>query len=67
VKLVFSRPAHDPAHVTTNERGKYELDLESGTYRVRAPRYAAPAVVRPAIVKVEKDMRLNISIDAGVR
>jgi hypothetical protein len=67
LKVVFSRHAYEPARATTDERGHYELDFEPGTYRIRAPKYAAPAVLHPAIVKVERDMRLNISIDSGVR
>jgi hypothetical protein len=67
VKLVFSRAAHDPVRATTDERGHYELDLEPGTYRVGAPKYASPATLHPATAKVEKDMQLNISIDTGVR
>jgi hypothetical protein len=67
VELVFSRPAHEPGRATTDKRGHYELDLEPGTYRVRAPKYAAPAVLHPATVTVERDMRLNIAIDSGVR
>jgi hypothetical protein len=67
VRLVFSRPEHAPVRATSDRRGRYEVSLVPGTYRIRAANYPAPATILPATVTVESHRRLNLSIDSGVR
>jgi hypothetical protein len=65
VKLVFWRPGHDRIQTTTDERGRYEVEVEPGTYRIDAPRYRRPARFYPTRVKVVTDTQLNLGIDSG--
>ena len=43
------------------------MQLEPGTYVVRAVDYPLPATIQPMTVTVEDDARLNIEIDSGAR
>ena len=67
VGLQFVRSGEVVASVTTDEQGRYDVQLEPGTYLVRAPDYPLPATIQPATVTVEDDARLNIEIDSGMR
>jgi hypothetical protein len=67
VDLEFVRSGQVVASDTTDEQGRYNLQLELGTYLVRAPAYPLPATIQPATVTVEDDARLNIEIDSGIR
>ena len=67
VELEFVRSGQVVASVTTDEQGRYEVQLEPSTYLVRAVDYPSPATILPATVTVEDDARLNIEIDSGAR
>ena len=67
VELEFVRSGQVIASVTTDEQGRYEVQLEPGTYLVRAVDYPLPATIQPTTVTVEDDARLNIEIDSGAR
>jgi hypothetical protein len=67
VELEFKRSGQSPVSVTTDEQGRYKVQLEPGTYRVRAVAYPLPATIQPTTVTVEDDARVNIEIDSGVR
>jgi hypothetical protein len=67
VELVFSRKGHDEVRATSDERGRYDVTVETGSYRIRAANYPAPAILSPPTVTVVADTRLNLSIDSGVR
>ena len=67
VELEFVRSRQSVARVTTDEQGQYEVQLEPGTYLVRAVDYPLPATIQPATVTVEDDAQLDIEIDSGVR
>ena len=66
-ELEFVRSGRAAVLVTTNEQGRYKVQLEPGTYRVRAADYPLPATIQPTTVTVEDDAQLNIEIDSGVR
>ncbi len=66
VELVFSRRGQE-TRVTSDEEGRYALTVEPGTYRIVAASHPAPATLHPAMVTVEADTRLNLTIDSGVR
>ena len=67
VELEFVRAGQAAVRVTTDEQGRYNVQLEPGTYRVRAVDYALPATIEPATVTVEDDTKLDIEIDSGIR
>jgi hypothetical protein len=67
VELVFSRTGHDGVRTTSDERGRYTVTVEPGSYRISAANYPAPATLSPQTVTVVADARLNLSIDSGVR
>ena len=67
VELEFVRSGQVVASVTTDEQGRYKVQLEPSTYLVRAVDYPLPATIQPATVTVEDDARLNIEIDSGAR
>ena len=67
VELEFVRSGQVVASVTTDGQGRYEVQLEPGTYMVRAVDYPLPATIQPMTVTVDNDARLNIEIDSGAR
>lgn len=67
VDLEFVRSGQVVASDTTDEQGRYNVQLELGTYLVRTPDYPLPATIQPATVTVEDDAQVNIEIDSGVR
>jgi hypothetical protein len=44
-ELEFVRPGQSTVRLTTDERGRYEVRLEPGTYQVRAVDYPLPATI----------------------
>lgn len=64
---MFSRKGHDDVRATSDERGRYAVTVEPGSYGIRAANYPTPATLSPPTVTVEADTGLNLSIDSGVR
>lgn len=67
VELEFVRSGQSVVDVSTDKRGRYEVRLEPGTYRIRVPKYPLPATLQPETVTVEDDAQINVEIDSGVR
>jgi hypothetical protein len=67
VELVFSRSGVTAARVTTDQRGRYVVMLERGSYRVTGPDFSRVSRLFPATVTLVEDTRRNFSIDVGIR
>jgi hypothetical protein len=70
VTLVFSHAGRDVARVTTGADGRYRLRLPATTYQVRRARSGAPdRKLEPhsVLVKAGRVMRIDFSIDTGIR
>jgi hypothetical protein len=70
VTLVFSHAGRDVTRVTTGADGRYRLRLPATTYQVRRARSGAPdRKLEPhsVLVKAGRVMRIDFSIDTGIR
>jgi len=70
VTLVFVRNGHAVKRTTTNEKGRYRVQLPAGIYAVRLP--TKPRVGRGlepirARVAAQRYRRVDFSIDTGIR
>jgi hypothetical protein len=67
VTLVFSSGSNEPVSATSDAKGRYEVQLEPGRYRIRAVSHPSPASLEPTSVAIEGDRQLDFAIDSGVR
>jgi hypothetical protein len=68
--LVFSRNGQIAARVRAGERGRYSVRLRPGSYTVRLaskPRIGFGLAPRAITLRAVVSVRLNFSIDTGIR
>jgi hypothetical protein len=68
--LVFSRAGQVVARARAGERGRYSVRLRPGSYTVRLasrPRIGFGLAPRAITLRAELSVRMNFSIDTGIR
>src|SRR5438270_11085363 len=68
--LVFSRDGQIVARARAGERGRYSVRLRPGSYTVRLatkPRIGSGLAPRAITLRAVLSMRVNFSIDTGIR
>ena len=68
--LVFSRDGQIVARARAGERGRYSVRLRPGSYTVRLatkPRIGSGLAPRAITVRAVLSLRVNFSIDTGIR